>query len=101
MELRRERVILAKLGAALIAGVSAVVFSLIVGAIATVLARVIYGSPACEWSLTAAGVVNSFTIQMFGLLVGFAFAALILNTPGAVAYFALPTVLSMLTELVP
>lgn len=45
--------------------------------------------------MDAAGIVNSFTIQIFNLLLGFAFAALILNTPGAiVGYFALPTALS-------
>ena len=40
--------------------------------------------------------------QIFGLLLGFGFAALILNTPGAiVAYFALPTALSIVSELLP
>lgn len=50
----------------------------------------------------SAGIVNSFTIQIFNLLLGFAFAALILNTPGAiVGYFALPTALSIVNELLP
>ena len=102
MEPRRERVVIAKLGAALIAGIGAVVFSVVVGAAAAAIAGLVYSAPAGSWDLTAAGLVNAFTLQMFGLLLGFGFAALILNTPGAiVAYFALPTVMSLVTELVP
>lgn len=53
-------------------------------------------------SFTAAGLVNSFVLQLFGLLLGFGFAALILNTPGAiVAYFVLPTALTLVSQLVP
>ena len=71
------------------------------GALANIVADIAYTDPAGAWSFTAAGL-NSFVLQMFGLLLGFGFAALILNTPGAiVAYFALPTALMLLTELVP
>lgn len=102
MEPRRERIVLAKLGVALVAGVAAVGLSLLFAAVANVVAGLIYGDPAGSWEFTAAALVNSFTMQMIWLLVGFGFAALILNTPGAiVAYFALPTVLSLLSELVP
>ncbi len=72
------------------------------GALANIVADIAYTDPAGAWSFTAAGLLNSFVLQMFGLLLGFGFAALILNTPGAiVAYFALPTALMLLTELVP
>lgn len=102
MEPRRERIVIAKLAAALVAGIGAVGLSLALGALANVVAGLIYGDPAGAWNFTAAGILNSFTIQMFGLLLGFGFAALLLNTPGAiVAYFALPTVMSLLSELVP
>ena len=102
MEPRRERILLAKLGVALIAGITAVVVSLTFGAVANVVAGLIYGDPAGSWEFTAAALINSFTLQMLWLLVGFGFAALILNTPGAiVAYFALPTAMSLLSELVP
>ncbi|GAB91686.1 ABC transporter permease [Gordonia rhizosphera] len=102
MEPRRERILLAKLGVALIAGIAAVVVSLTFGAVANVVAGLIYGDPAGSWEFTAAALINSFTLQMLWLLVGFGFAALILNTPGAiVAYFALPTAMSLLSELVP
>ncbi|WAC56192.1 ABC transporter permease subunit [Gordonia sp. SL306] len=102
MEPRRERIVAAKLLAALAAGIGAVVLSLVLGAVGNVIAGIAFTDPAGAWSFTAAGLVNSFLLQMFGLLLGFAFAALILNTPGAiVAYFALPTALSLVTELVP
>lgn len=102
MEPRRERVVIAKLVAAFAAAVGAVALSLVLGAIGTVIAGILYSDPAGSWSFSAAGIVNAFVIQIFGLLLGFGFAALILNTPGAiVAYFALPTALSIVSELLP
>ncbi|MBD0023081.1 ABC transporter permease [Gordonia pseudamarae] len=102
MEPRRERVVLAKLAAAFIAAVGAVALSLVLGAVGNVIAGVVYSDPAGAWSMPVAGIVNSFVIQIFNLLLGFAFAALILNTPGAiVGYFALPTALSIVNELLP
>ncbi|GAC69636.1 ABC transporter permease subunit [Gordonia soli] len=102
LEPRRQRVIIAKLAAALAAGVAAIGVTLVLGAVATLIAGIAYGDPAGSWSFTAAGVVNAFVLQGFGLLLGFGFAALILNTPGAiVAYFALPSALSLVTQLVP
>lgn len=102
MEPRRDRVIIAKLAASLAAAIGAVAVALVLGAVGTVLAVIVYGDPAGSWSFSAAALVNSFTLQVFGLLLGFGFAALILNTPGAiVAYFALPTALSLLSGLVP
>ncbi|MDL9947596.1 ABC transporter permease [Gordonia sp. ABSL11-1] len=102
MEPRRERVVTAKLLAALIAGVGAVALSLVLGAVGNVIAGIVYIDPAGSWSFTAAGLVNSAILQIFGLLLGFGFAALILNTPGAiVAYFAMPTALTLVSELVP
>lgn len=102
MEPRRERVVIAKLATSFIAAVSAVALSLVLGAVGAVIAGMLYSDPAGSWSMTTAGIVNSFTIQIFNLLLGFAFAALILNTPGAiVGYFALPTALSVVNELLP
>ncbi|GAA3957900.1 ABC transporter permease [Gordonia caeni] len=102
MEPRRDRIILAKLGASLIAVVGAVLVALLLGAVGTAVAGLIYGDPAGSWSFTGANLVNSLVLQVFGVLLGFGFAALILNTPGAiVAYFALPSALSLLAGLVP
>ncbi len=102
LEPRRERIIGAKLVASLITGVAAVAVALVLGIIGNSIAAIVFADPAGAWGLTVAGFVNSFVIQAFGLLLGFGFAALILNTPGAVvAFFALPTALSVVSELVP
>ncbi|MGW0039337.1 ABC transporter permease [Gordonia sp. NPDC003376] len=102
MEPRRQRIVIAKLVTMLIAAVVAVGLSLLLGAVANVVAGVIAADPAGAWTFTGAGLVNALVLQLFGLLLGFGFAALILSTPGAiVAYFALPTALSLVTELVP
>lgn len=102
MEPRRERIVLAKLATVVLATVGAVLLALVVGAVGNVIAGLAYGDPAGAWTFTAANLVNSVVLQMFGLLLGFGFAALILNTPGAiVAYFALPTALGLVTNLVP
>ncbi|GAA14876.1 ABC transporter permease subunit [Gordonia alkanivorans] len=102
LEPRRKRIIGAKLVASLITGVAAVAVALVLGIIGNSIAAIAFADPAGAWGLGVAGFVNSFVIQAFGLLLGFGFAALILNTPGAVvAYFALPTALSVVSELVP
>ncbi|GAA1480844.1 hypothetical protein GCM10009624_12840 [Gordonia sinesedis] len=99
---RRARIVQAKLITAMIAAVVAVGLSLAIGALGNAIAGIAFAHPAGAWTFTAAGLVNGFVLQLFGLLLGFGFAALILNTPGAiVAYFALPTALSLVTELVP
>ncbi|MEO9328886.1 ABC transporter permease [Gordonia aurantiaca] len=102
IEPRRQRIIGAKLVASVITAVAAVAIALVLGVIGNGIAAIAFADPAGAWELGMAGFVNSFVIQAFGLLLGFAFAALILNTPGAiVAYFALPTALSVVSELVP
>ncbi|MFC9982077.1 ABC transporter permease [Gordonia sp. NPDC127522] len=102
LEPRRQRVVGAKLVAALLTAVAAVAVALILGVIGNGIAGLAFTDPAGSWDLTLAGFVNSFVSQTFGLLLGFGFAALILNTPGAiVAYFALPTALTVVSQLVP
>ncbi len=102
MEPRRERVVLAKLGALLIAAVGAVAVAVVLGAAGNLIAGLVIGDEAGSWSFSPIGLFNAFLLQILGLVLGFGFAALFLNTPGAiVAYFALPTALSLVTELVP
>ncbi|MGB3696189.1 MAG: ABC transporter permease [Gordonia sp. (in: high G+C Gram-positive bacteria)] len=102
MEPRRERIVVAKLLASLVAAIAAVVFSLIVGAVANVIAGVVVGDGAGAWDLTASGLGYAFVLQVCGLLLGFGFAALFLSTPAAiVAYFVLPTIISLVSNLVP
>lgn len=102
MEPRRDRIVAAKLVASLIAALGAVVVALVFAAIGTGIAGIAFSDPAGSWDMTAAGLFNSFLLQLFALLMGFGFAALLLNTPAAIVlYFVLPTVLSVVTELVP
>ncbi|EGD56837.1 ABC transporter permease [Gordonia neofelifaecis] len=102
MEPRRERVVMAKLAASVIAALAAVAVALIVGAIGNLIAGAAYGSPTGSWSLSAAGLTGAVIIQIAGLLLGFGFAALFLNTPAAiVAYFVLPNAIALVMELIP
>lgn len=102
MEPRRERVIVAKLVTVAIAAAAAVALSLLVSAIGTLVADLMFADPAGAWTFTSAGVVNTVVIQLFGLLLGFGLAAALLSTPGAiVGYFALPTLMVLVTSLVP
>ena len=45
--------------------------SLVLGAIGNLIAGIAYSSPAGSWDFTAAGLVNSVVLQIFGLLLGF------------------------------
>jgi len=103
MEPRRARVIEAKLIVAIAASIIAVVIAFVLAAVFTGIGGLIYSDPqAGSWSISggalAAGVLNI----LLGVLVGFAFAALLLNTPAAiVTYFIIPMALGIVGELVP
>lgn len=101
MEPRRERIVIAKLATSLIAAAGAVVFALIVAAIVNVLAG-LFVDGAGSWNLSVGQIGQMFLIHALGMLVGFGFAALFLNTPAAiVAYFVLPIAVSLVSSLVP
>lgn len=102
MEPRRERIIAAKLVASILAALVAVVLTFVLAAIGTALAGLLIGGAAGSWSFSAAGIVNVLIVQLAGVLLGFALAAILLNTPGAiVAFFALPVAMSILASLIP
>lgn len=102
MEPRRERIVIAKLVTSLVAAIAAVVLALVIGAVGNVIANLIFDAPAGSWSLSLAGLTGATLIQITGLLLGFGFAALFLNTPAAiVAYFILPTAIGLIVELIP
>ncbi|MGV9713602.1 ABC transporter permease [Gordonia sp. NPDC003424] len=102
LEPRRERVLLAKALTVVITAIAAVVVVLTIAALGTVLAGLLYADPAGAWDFSTAGLVNLLVVQLFGLFLGFAFAVLILNTPGAiVGYFAVPTLTALATQLIP
>lgn len=101
IEPKRSRVVLAKLIASLMAGLGAVLAALLFGAIGNILAGVFHDG-AGEWDMTLMGIVNSGILQMLGLLQGFGFGMLIMNSAAAIVlYFVLPTVWSIVSSIVP
>lgn len=95
LEPHRGRVIWAKVVAALLFGVGALVLALAVAAVGTVLA----GGPDAWSGFGVDDVLKVALAQLSGLIQGLAFGLLILNSAGAiVAYFALPTAFSILAN---
>jgi ABC-2 type transport system permease protein len=101
LEPRRARVVQAKMCVGLIWTAITVVFALVMGALFNLLYWAISGRISWAGSTGITGFVITQTIAM---LLGFALAALLLNTPAAIviyfAYlFALPTILAIGSEL--
>jgi len=97
LEPRRSRVIQAKMVVSLVWTAITVVFALAMGAVFNLLYGAINGS--ISWS-GGAGVVGFVITQAIAMMIGFAFASLLLNSPAAlvvyVAYlFVLPTILGI------
>ena len=102
LEPRRSRVVVAKLIVGFIAALAATVLALVVGAGGNVLAGVFHDAPAGDWDMTVAGVSNMVILQLLGMLMGFGFAMLLMNSAAAIVlYFALPTVWSIIAAVVP
>ena len=102
LEPRRSRVIIAKFVTAIIAAVAAVAVALAFGAIGNIIAAVLYDAPAGDWHMTTSGLVNSFLIQLIGLLEGFGFAMLLMNSAAAIVlFFVVPQLWSVLVQIVP
>jgi ABC-2 type transport system permease protein len=102
LEPRRSRVVVAKLATALVAAVGAVLVALTFGAIGNLLAGVFHDGPAGDWDMTVAGLSNSVMLQLFALLMGFAFGMLIRNSAAAIVlYFVIPTIWSILAQVIP
>jgi ABC-2 type transport system permease protein len=95
LEPRRSRVVVAKLATGVIMALGAALAALAIGLVALGVFDLVGGAASWEFSGQALG---AFTLlQLIGVLTGFAFGMLILNTPAAiVSYFAfsflLPTV---------
>ncbi|GAC77881.1 MULTISPECIES: ABC transporter permease [Gordonia] len=102
MEPRRERIVAAKFVAVMLAAVAAVVVALVLGAVANLIGGLIYGDPAGSWEITGVSLFAGILGMLIGVLMGFAFAALFLNTPAAiVVYFIVPTVLQIIGGVIP
>ena len=99
---RRERVLIAKLAAAVIFGLLAVVVSLAVAAVGTALAQGFdRGATAGDWSLPASALGQVALLEVLSVVMGVAFGMLLLNTPLAiVVYFVLPMVFTIVTATV-
>ncbi|MDX6302786.1 MAG: type transport system permease protein [Nocardioidaceae bacterium] len=92
----RGRVLLAKVLAALIAGVAAIVLAMAIAALATLL-----GGAHDAWAHIGLDDIGKFTILQFsGLLQGLAFGLLFLNSAAAiVTYFVLPIAFTIVSSL--
>jgi ABC-2 type transport system permease protein len=94
---RRERVLAAKLGAGLVLAMAALVLSLAVGAIGTIIA-----SPGVDgsWSLSATMLGQAALYAAVTMLIGLAFgAALLSSAPAIVLYFVLPLAWTLLASI--
>lgn len=102
LEPRRERIVAAKLLATVAAALASVGAAIAVGYVMTPIADV--AGVDVDWSADVELLAGFAVVQVLGLLTGFAFGTLLLNTPGAiVCYFAyltvVPTALAALGEV--
>ncbi|WP_329107831.1 ABC transporter permease [Micromonospora sp. NBC_01699] len=96
---QRSRVLVAKLLAAAIAALASVLASLAVAAIGTALAGALGG--AGTWSVEPQIFGYAAVFQVINVVMGVAFGMLFLNTPLAIVlYLVLPTVWSILSEMI-
>jgi ABC-2 type transport system permease protein len=97
---RRERVLTAKLLAATVLAVLGVAAAAVAAAVATLLTPVFTDS-SLDWSTTGAQVGEVVLVQVISVLVGVGFGMLLLSSPLAIVlYFVLPTVFTILVNLV-
>lgn len=95
----RGRIITAKLAAAVLIAIGATVATGVIAAIGNLIAIALDASGA--WHIDAAVLAQSLLLQVAYVLMGSAFGILLLNSPLAiVVYFVLPTVWSVLGEMV-
>lgn len=95
----RGRIVAAKLGASIVIAVAAIVVGMALSVVATLLYGVL-SDHAVAWDVGAAGVFYFFLLHLIGMVTGFAFGTLFLNTPAAiVVYFVYSFVLPGLFEL--
>jgi ABC-type transport system involved in multi-copper enzyme maturation permease subunit len=101
LEPNRFRIITAKFIAAVLVTVGVLAFALVVSLLGAGLAGAIRGTKH-PWNMSATSIGEVTLNQLLSTIQGVAFGALILITAAAiVAIFALPTILSILTNLIP
>ncbi|MCO8271307.1 ABC transporter permease [Actinoplanes sp. TRM 88003] len=95
----RERVIVAKLAAGVIIAIASTVATLALAAVANLLAGALGGDGG--WDIAGSLIWQGLAMQVLYVLMGLGFGALLLNSPLAiVAFFALPTVWTILGETI-
>jgi ABC-2 type transport system permease protein len=104
LEPRRGLVVLAKLVVGILYAVAAVVITLLLATLCTAVYGALSDIPA-DWDFTVKQTLFFLLLQVIGMLTGFAFAALLLNSPAAIvlffAYsFILPTIFGIGAELI-
>ena len=96
---RRERVIVAKLAAVVLAALASVLASLALAAVGTLIADATGG--AGTWRIEGSLILHAAVFQVANVLLGAGFGLLLLHTPLAiVAYLVLPIAWSMVSQLV-
>lgn len=96
LEPRRSAVLFAKWVAGIILAIIALVVSLAMAALFTMLAGVM-GSGSPDWNVDAKSLFHVLVFVLLYVSMGIAFGAFIQNTPGAIcAYLFIPMVISML-----
>ncbi len=103
LEPRRQRIVAAKLLATVTAAAASVVVAVLIGYAASAAAAIL--GVDVDWTTDGAQLTAFALLQVVGLLVGFAFGTLLLNTPAAIvcffAYFTLvPAVLAIAAEAI-
>ena len=97
---RRSRVLVAKVLAATVLALLGVVASLVAAALGTLLTPV-FSDGVMEWDVTGAQLGQIAVFQVVSVLSGVAFGMLLLSSPLAIVlYFVLPTVFTILVNLV-
>ncbi len=96
---RRSRIGLAKLLAAMLLALVALVVCLVMGAVGNLVA--VAGGADGSWSISGSQLLQAFVANELNLLMGLGFGLLLMSPAFAiVAFFALPTVFSIVGELV-
>jgi ABC-2 type transport system permease protein len=86
LEPKRSRVVAAKLTTGVIVALAAVVIALAIGAVCNLVFGA-FSSGGATWNMGAADVTAFGILQVVGLLTGFAFGMLIINTAAAIVLF--------------
>lgn len=96
LEPRRGRVVLAKVVSTVLVGLGAVVLTLALGAVGRLLGDL--RGAETPWAVDGWAIAGMTLMMLLYVLQGLAFGLALLNTPAAiVAYFALPTLMPLMT----